>query len=228
MIKSFRKLATVNNITKRNTLAGPQLIQFIGFSTLNASGTSMSLPTGTQPGDLVFYITGSNATTAENTPTNFTLLYNNNSSSTRALIAYRTMPNPLPANVAGLTDRTDASRILLTYRHTDNSLDFPSIITSAVASTGMPNPPSIGVIAKESTVLALGFLDDAGVASTVAAPADYTLITAQEPTGATKVTVMAAHRFNAPLGTNDPGAFTATGGNDTSQAVTLFLIPIFY
>ena len=88
---------------------------------------------------------------------------------------------------------------------------------------GMPNPPSrSGFNANgKSVVLVIGHLDDDPVASSVTAPAGYTLIDAAQYSGSYDTTTMMAYNLNAKE-TNDPDVFGGTG-SDSWAAFTIEL-----
>jgi hypothetical protein len=107
--------------------------------------------------------------------------------------------------------------------------DSPFDVTTPGVSTGnagMPNSPAITTVTNGDVIVSLGFLDDDRVASSVTAPAGYTLIGAvQNATTANGSTVMAAFTQQATAGNTNPGAFGGAG-SDPWVGSTFALRPI--
>jgi hypothetical protein len=107
-----------------------------------------------------------------------------------------------------------------------NSPFGPASPAVSTAGTGMPNSPAITTNTNGEVIISIGFLDDDVVASSVTAPAGFTLIGAAEygiqNAGAT---VMAAFTQQATAGAINPGVFGGTG-NDAWAASTIALRPI--
>jgi hypothetical protein len=107
----------------------------------------------------------------------------------------------------------------------DNPLDVatPAVATGAA---GMPNSPAITTITNGDVIVSLGFLDDEVVASSVTAPAGYSLIgAAQYGTIENGATVMAAFTQQATAGATNPGAFGGSG-TDAWVGSTFALRPV--
>jgi hypothetical protein len=107
----------------------------------------------------------------------------------------------------------------------DNPLDVttPGVSTGTV---GMPNSPAITTVTNGDVIVSLGFLDDEVVASSVTAPAGYTLVGAAQYGGVENgATVMAAFTQQATAGNTNPGAFGGTG-TDAWVGSTFALRPI--
>jgi hypothetical protein len=107
----------------------------------------------------------------------------------------------------------------------DNPLDVatPAVATGAA---GMPNSPAITTVTNGDVIVSLGFLDDEVVASSVTAPAGYSLIgAAQYGTIENGATVMAAFTQQATAGATNPGAFGGSG-TDAWVGSTFALRPV--
>jgi hypothetical protein len=193
---------------------------FVGASTAS-SGSTITLPTGMQPGDLVIVATCSDNTTPA-LPTGYTNGQNGNTNSTGYRWSYKVMPNPVDTTASGLTNDTTTTHLAMAFRgfDPDNILDVtpPNIAT---ATSGMPNPPSITTANNDAMIVAIGFLDDDLVAGSVTAPSGYTLATASQSPSA-GATVMAAYKVRQTAGADDPAAFGGTG-TDSWVGATLAL-----
>jgi hypothetical protein len=107
-----------------------------------------------------------------------------------------------------------------------NSPFGPASPAVSTAGTGMPNSPAITTNTNGEVIISIGFLDDDVVASSVTAPAGFTLIgAAQYGIQNAGATVMAAFTQQATAGAINPGVFGGTG-NDAWAASTIALRPI--
>lgn len=107
----------------------------------------------------------------------------------------------------------------------DNPLDVATPAVS-IGAAGMPNSPAITTVTNGDVIVSLGFLDDEVVASSVTAPAGYTLIgAAQYGTIENGATVMAAFNQQATAGLTNPGAFGGSG-TDAWVGSTFALRPV--
>ena len=115
----------------------------------------------------------------------------------------------------------------MAFRNVDstNPLNVSSP-TAASGGTGMPNPPAITTISDGCMIVAMGFLDDDVVASSVTAPTNFTLALAAEYGSAGNgATNMGAYFLQSTAGTEDAGAFGGTG-DDAWFAAKAALNPI--
>ena len=110
--------------------------------------------------------------------------------------------------------------VMIAFRGVDTSDPFGSTATRQ-SSSGMPDPASITVNNSNSMVLIVGLLDDDDIASSVTAPAGYTLAEVQD-TDSDDCTVMTAYKSLTGTGTEDPGTFGGSG-SDSYKAYTLEL-----
>ena len=180
---------------------------------------SISIPTGTQPGDVVFVFVGSDSgLTLATTSTGWTTSYFRGVGDEFTLSAWKRMGYPVDTsfNVTGISLSSAASAV--TFRNvTLSTLQT----TTAGASTGLPNPPSITAISSNSLILIAGFLDDDVVAS-VTAPANFTLInfvTASGAIGDGQAVMGAFYKFpfsHITAASIDPATFGATFANGVS------------
>jgi hypothetical protein len=195
-------------------LASPVVV---GTSTSSTANT-ITLPTGLQANDLVIICSVSDST-AQALPSGFTNGQNGVLNSTNYRWSYRVMGTVPITTATGLSTSTSV-HIAFAFRGV--SLTTP-VVTTAVstnADVGMPNPPSITTTSDETTIIAVGFLDDDSVAASVTAPSGYTLLRAAQ-NGAT---VMAARKALPLAGTEDPGVFGGTG-SDSWVGATFALLP---
>ena len=91
----------------------------------------------------------------------------------------------------------------------------------------MPNCPAITTVSDNSLIIAAGFLDDDVLTQgNVGAPTGYTLdfLFANTQSTSSWDTMMVAHKVLTVAATENPGAFTDTGGNtDSYVAETIAL-----
>jgi hypothetical protein len=113
------------------------------------------------------------------------------------------------------------------WRGADTTTFQDMAATTASGASGNPNPPSATTVTDGALVIAVGFLDDDDVASSVTAPTGYSnLLAADTGQSSTTVgcTVMIASLEKATAGAEDPGVF-GTSGSDAWQAYTFALRP---
>jgi hypothetical protein len=125
-----------------------------------------------------------------------------------------------PGNVSG---------VVVAFRGVDTTTPFDvTAPTETLAISGMPDPPSITTVTDGAVIVIIGHLDDdSTIGATIAAPTNYTLAgwgQATDLSGSSSIT-MVAYRTLATAGTDDPGAFTSTGGTDDWLAHTYALRP---
>jgi hypothetical protein len=115
--------------------------------------------------------------------------------------------------------------VLQVWRGVDTGTPIDNTPTTASSGAGMPNPPSYTTITNGALVVAIGFLDDDNVASSVTAPAGYGDLLAHDntATGGNATTMMASLE-KVTAGAEDPAAFGGSG-TDAWRAVTFALRP---
>lgn len=211
--------------TSRYILGGiqnsPVSPSFVGATGL-IQGDTITLPTELEPGDLVIVATTSD-NAATTIPTGYTSGQRGTVNSVNYQWSYKVMADPVDISAGGLLNNARACHIAIAFRGVDpdNIFDVASP-TITTFTSGMPNPPAITTVTDKTTIIALGFLDDDRVAAAVVPPSGYTLAIASQSRLA-GATMMAAYKELSSTATEDPGAFSATGGNDSWVGATIAL-----
>jgi len=187
------------------SVVGSSSAQF-GSST---SGT-LTLPTGLQEGDIVVVGVGSDGATAT-LPSGWTNINNTTGASTEFTRTFYKVMGPTPDTSVALSGFSTASAAFAIGIR--NGVANALIFDVSTGISGMPNPLELKDVTAGSIVLAIGYLDDDNIASTVTAPAGYTLAQAIQ-SSTTGQTVMVAWKIAATTGTEDPAAFGGTGSDD--------------
>jgi hypothetical protein len=198
----------------KTALATQNPIEFIAASSTAQNTSSISIPTGTQPGDLVIVATFSDAAVTPSRPTGYTPGQSGAPESVGYMWAYKIMPSPVDTTASGLNQANGTGHIALTFRNvsTTTPLDVTPP-TSAAGTSGMPNPPSV-TTTNPGAVVIIGYLDDDIVTNTTA-PSNWTLaVNATIGSSGNGGTLMAAYRITTTGGTYDAAAF---GGNGTDD-----------
>jgi hypothetical protein len=197
-------------------------IQYLG--SLSSTGTTIDITDlSLQEGDMVMVLSGSDGTT-QNLPTGYTNGQNGSSGVTYRW-SYKFMGATPDTTVAGLS--STSVHIAMAFRNVDttNPLNVASP-TRATNTAGMPNPPSITTVSDGCMIVAMGFLDDDVVASSVTAPTGFTLALAAEYGSAGNgATIMGAYLLQTTAGTENAGAFGGSG-DDAWVATKAALNPI--
>ena len=190
-------------------------ISLVGTPTTKGStGTTMSVPSGLQEGDVVFVMLFSDANVTPQAPTGFET-GDNGSSEIDWGWFYKVMgATPITEVELTYTYAQYSSGICFAVRGVDpsNVMDV-SIPTKATGSSGMPNAPQITPVTNGAMILVFGFLDDDLVVPT--APSGYTLIKYhQEDNGPYYYsTAMVAYKILETAATEDPAAFGGSGSD---------------
>ena len=174
------------------------------------TGTTIPLPNDLQQGDLV--IVGTSSDTERypgdfSDPTGYTL-GQASESGVQGVWWYKFMGSTPDTQVSGLLNDSRTTHFYSVFRGVDQVSTIASTATPNSATTGMPNPPSLSATA-DNMVLAMGFLDDDNIASSVTAPSGYTLSASSNATSA-GASIMLAYKTSAG-GTEDPEAFGGSG-----------------
>ena len=197
-------------------------------SVTQQSGNSLTL-SGIQSGDLVLFMGVSdswNIPTPQTDSSNWTTvpgITNNNTSGPYRAIWYRFATGS--SITATFTNNQQVGYGMLAYRNVDSGTPFDVNATSTSSSGDtMPNCPAITTVSDNSLIIAAGFLDDDVLTQgNVGAPTGYTLDFLFANTQST-ATMMVAHKVLTVAATENPGAFTDTGGNtDSYVAETIAL-----
>lgn len=213
------------NIMVLNTGNTAPEVLLVGSRSSSASSV-VALPTGIAVDDLMILASVSD-TVVQSHPAGWTALANTGANATPSLyVSYRYRTGSEGTTVTGLS--TTAAHITMAFRGID-SLGTNSGISNvqvATTATGMPNPAAVTVDSANSVVLIIGGVDDDAFTG-AGAPTDYTSIASNNyVSGGSAATVVSAYRDMAQTTgqpfSEDPGAFTGTG-NDQTVAFTILL-----
>ena len=203
---------------------GPATIELVattGRVSSQPASSTLTLPSGLEPGDLVIVATASDGG-VPSYPSGYTS-GQQLSSSVDGMWAYKFMSDPVDTVVSGLDSSTTDTHIAIAFRGVDqsNPLDVssPSLNTGG---SGSPNPPAITTSTNGAVVVALGFLDDDQIASSLGPPSGYTFAAASD-SSSRGATMMSAYKTVTTAGTEDPGTFNTS--SDDWGAATLALRP---
>jgi hypothetical protein len=192
------------------------------YDSSQATGTSITLPTGLLQNDIVIICSMSDDNT-QALPSTYTNGQNGSTNSVNYRWSYKRMGATPDTTATGLTSGSIHIAIVFRNVNTTTVLDVSSP-TIATNTSGMPNSPSITTSTSGAMVVAIGFLDDDLV--TAGAPTNFTLARSATYGGAgAGGTVMAAYRLKSPAGAEDPGVFNGSG-TDSWVGATLALRPV--
>lgn len=215
------------------TTTGPATITHVESSGTGQTitGTTLSLPNDLQPGDLVIVGTASDGEAYGeeiSDPPGYTF-GQERAFGVNAVWWYKFMGATPDTQIAGLLNEARTTHFYSVFRGVDQVSPIVSTATPSTSSSGMPNPPSLSTTA-DNMVLAIGFLDDDNIASSVTAPSGYTLSASSNATNG-GASVMLAYKTSAG-GTENPGVFGGSG-SDSWVGMTVQLkqgvteVPIF-
>ena len=209
---AFVKSEAMPNGTGSHTITGIQADDLVIVAAV-AANLSPAIPTG--------FNIGFQATALANPGRNWSYLFATGTSMT----------------VSGLSAVTSgfsaASYICTVFRNVSTNIPF-TVNNTATGTSATITPPAASAIFSNQVAVLLGMLDNDNVADTssLAAPAGYTLTAARDSgtdgvnLGATGgATVMSAYKILTASGTETPGGFTSTIGNDAWAGYTLLLGP---
>jgi hypothetical protein len=118
---------------------------------------------------------------------------------------------------------SSGANMAIAFRYVNSNTVLDSTATAATNTTGMPDCPPITTVNDKSTIVAIGYLDDDVVASSIDFPGKYTLIGARQyGSSGSGGTVMAAYYNQLTAGTDNPDVFTGSG-TDSWVGVTFAL-----
>lgn len=198
----------------------------VGTSSLSvgsSSSATLTLPASLE-NDVMVVAIGCDGSLA-NVPSGWTSVGSTTGGSgsafTRAI--YKVM-GATPDTTVGLTGlSTAASAVAMAIRGCNTSTPMDATATTATGTSGMPDPASITTVTNAALVLAIGFLDDDNVASSVTLPTSYGVLKAEQASTAGSTT-MVASRLIQSAGAENPGAFGGTGTDDWG-AITAAIRP---
>lgn len=216
----------------------PAAIPDISFVKSEAmpNGTGSHTITGIQTDDLVI-VAAVAANLSPAIPTGFNIGFQNTGLANPGRNWSYLFATGTSMTVSGLSSVTTGSSavnyICTVFRNV--SKDIPITVNGTATGTSATiTPPAASAIFTNQVAVLLGMLDNDNIADTssLAAPAGYTL-TAAKDTGTDGVnlgttggsTVMSAYKILTASGTETPGSFTSTIGNDAWGAYTLLLGP---
>jgi hypothetical protein len=204
---------------------GGKPIEFVGGTGFIRRGGSstIDLPSGMLPGDLVIVASYSGST--PNYATGYTAGQRGETNSEVGYQwCYKFMPDPVDATATGLSTGSGTAHLAIALRNVN--LSTPTDVSSPTVASGFsgtPNPPSITTATNKAMVIALGFFEEKGDEPSPTAPAGYTMAAATTSLGSTSV--MAAYSLASAAGAYDPGAFGIGGRSDRWAAATVALRP---
>jgi hypothetical protein len=209
---AFVKSEAMPNGTGSHTITGIQTDDLVIVAAVAAS-VSPAIPTG--------FNIGFQNTTLANPGRNWCYLFATGTSMTVSGLSSVT------------TGLTAVNYICTVFRNVSKDVPF-TINATATGTSATITPPAASAIFTNQVAVLLGMLDNDNIADTssLAAPAGYTL-TAKKDTGTDGVnlgasggsTVMSAYKVLTASGTETPGGFTSTIGNDAWAGYTLLLGP---
>lgn len=192
-------------------------VYFIGSTTV-INSSSITLSDQAEENDIVI-IASHSTSTSQNTPTGYTSGDNGSLGTVNYQWSYKIMGSTPDTTASGLTATADTKHVAMVFRYVDTTtpLDTTPQIANATGNSGMPDCPSI-TSSNQSIILAIGFLDDDAILSSVTAPTGYTICGVEEATG----TLMCAYKVQGAAQTDDPDVFGGSG-NDSWVAYTIAL-----
>lgn len=209
---SFVKSEVMPNGTGSHTITGIQTDDLVIVAAV-AANLSPAIPT--------YFNIGFQNTTLANPGRNWSYLFATGTSMTVSGLS------------AVTTGFSAASYICTVFRNVSKDIPF-TVNNTATGTSATITPPAASAIFSNQVAVLLGMLDNDNVADTssLAAPAGYTLTAARDSgtdgvnLGATGgATVMSAYKILTASGTETPGSFTSTIGNDAWAGYTLLLGP---
>lgn len=184
-------------------------IEIIGQSSAGGDPTAvLTLPSGMVKGDLVLLFAGADSN-YPSLPTGWTNVNTYISGTEYARFAYKFMGNTPDTSVSVTVSGGGAVGCIVLRNANFATLN----VASATGSSGMPNPPNQTTVYTSGICLAVGFLDDDNVASSVTAPAGFDLQFSAQSTTLGQ-TVMLASQQTSSGSAIDPAAFGGTGSDD--------------
>ena len=199
------------------------IITYVGGTSEFSDSSSFTL-SGLQQGDLVLLFGAEDGEDIE-TPTGaswtaipglVTQPDNDGDPNSAAFYVFATGTSVTASN---LLDSDEAVYVMIAFRNVDPTNSFDVNATENSANTGIPNPPSITPVTNNSMIVAVGFIDDDDVASTITPPTGYTTAVNMDSlggvvdTGASGATIMTAYKLLATAAAEDPGAFISSNSN---------------
>lgn len=187
-----------------------------GSTTSNATSTSITVPSGTQAGDLMLLLISKDGTGLFTTPSGWKVLENTGSSAQAVGIFYRQLTAPL-SNFTIVHASEMTAWILL--RIPDG--DIPQKSSRATGNSRAPNPPSLKHSFREGTeVMWLAMMGHDYNRTTSAYPSNFPDNRINSRSTSTLGSGVSMATLNSTTNPQDPGTFTISA-TDTWQAYTL-------
>ena len=188
---------------------GSDKVMIVGQTSAGGgSSVTITMPSGMQKGDLILLFAGSDAG-VPSLPSGYTSVGTYISVSEDARFSYKVVGDTIDTSVT-FTGGSVAG-VVTVLRYADVS---KMSVQSSTGTTGMPNPPSQSTIYDIGGIcLAVGFLDDDNIASSVTAPAGFSDLIAVQST-VTGQTVMVASQYPTSKTAINPDAFGGPGTDD--------------
>lgn len=199
---------------------------FVASSSASSTGTattlSINMPTGVTEGDLVVIFCASDTTTAPTIPSGgWTSYLSATDNNIGRNIFYKFMTTTPDTSASITISGTNASAALAyAFRNVYTPAGFSSPIkffasAADASASGMPDAPAVTTTYANELIFILGVVDDdSGVTAT--APTGFTngLSVGGGASAGSNITVMAAIKTDAAVGTTDPAAFGGAGSDD--------------
>ncbi len=183
----------------------------------NGSAADITFSTAPEEGDIVIIAGVSDLATSRDMSVNtsgYTTLFSNGGGAPDALVSYKVM-GATPDTVVNVTPtdfaNRDTSWVVQIWRGVDTDNPIDQTTTSASASSGDPNSPSITTQTDDALVFSIGLLDDDDV---VGSPtlSGYTNVLAKDTQfGSAGSSVMIASKEVASPSAEDPPTWSTTG-----------------
>lgn len=187
MIKTLSDSGLKDNI-KISNFALPKSVEYVAATNVGANATTINIPVGVLPGDMAIFMQVTDSTNVIlNTPTNFTKIMkfaNGQTYTDRAnmcmAIAYRIMPDPVPATISGITSRSDGLCMAVFLRNTSNPPNY--MFSISAGSSGSPQPTNTSSVElydyefKNGIVITGAFQDDDVTPTLLQSPTGYTVL----------------------------------------------------
>lgn len=214
--------------------------QATGTIATGSSNTNVSLPGSLQEDDLVIVGTvndgsvgNSDGAGGVNSTAGYTLIVASGASNPGCELQRKFM-GATPDTTVNIHESSvrPQAYIIQAFRGVDSTTPLDVVVTSASGSTGMPDCGSITPTNDDTLILAVGFLDDDGVSTSVGAPSGYSNLVTEmtstiEVSSGSHASAMMCSKTLASAAAENPGIFTDSSGlgDDQWHGYTVALRP---
>lgn len=194
---------------------------FLVGTTYSANSTSITLPSGMQPGDVVVITSYSDFESGPSVPTGYTEGQRGSANDVGYMWCYKVMPNPVNTTATGLSQQSYLGHIAMAFRNVDTSNVLDVASPTRATGSGLPNPPAI-TTSNRACILGIGYLENR-ILNDIGAPSGYEMAGSGNAgvtgTGATGMVCYVV----GDAGTYNPGAFTSADSGSGWVATTCAL-----